>query len=124
LVLRHKIGNPLDLSTGFEKVETERNVTFDDDDVWFGPSKPYQLSEDKNNLLCINGRRLDSGALEYLEQRHYGFKLPDNKANVDYIIVDKFAVTVKEATDSNKEKNKILKRQHEKKNYYFPGYLP
>jgi len=105
-VLSHTEGEPFNVRT-FSPLPTEINVTFDGGDVWFIPGvRSVAPSGDLpgNDELGMVRRDTDQKWYEYMIGNFFGFKLPENKKNIDYIIVPKAEVEMvksKEDVDSH-----------------------
>ena len=106
----------------FSPLPTDNDVSFDKDDVWFVPGV-----DDRENAH-LNSVRLDSDSkwFEYMIGNFFGFKLPDNKKKIDYIIVPKAEVEMiksKEDVDSHiSESDKALRSvRRQGGGYWLPG---
>lgn len=123
-VYRHKKGDPFNIHRDFSVQATNRDVTFNLDDVWFLPPELAGLvnkSADQINRDTPEGWPTDL-------ERAIGFKLPDNKFDVDYIVVPFGLIKWKKVVEEQEpmeSADKIMRKIHEQnKGFYFPGKLP
>jgi len=95
-VLTHKAGESFNVQL-FSPVPTEIDVTFSKADVWFIPG----YVGDDESLAFVK----EDGAIawyEYMIGNFYGFRLPKNKKNVDFIIIPKAEVELLHSKDDVK----------------------
>jgi hypothetical protein len=126
----HHSGDELDLRSNFEVKTTEKDVTFGSDDIWFSPTHSCGPIP-----FVLNGRQLDGSAYNTLMKNYYGFHLPDNKLNIDKIIVKKtFVIPFEEAKnpmvkpdadESTVDAARRMERRlhREAGGFHFPGHL-
>jgi len=120
-VLTHTAGEAFNVRT-FSPSPTEIDVSFDKSDVWFIPGV---RNPEKDELIHVR-RDTDDKWYEYMVGNFFGFKLPQNKKNIDYIIVPKGEVEMiksKEDVDSHmSESDKTLRNvRGQAGGYWLPG---
>lgn len=154
-VWRHRAGLSLHANS-FEKAITDKEVTFDLSDVWYIPTndfvKDYPSPPELNNLLMPNELKasLDVWGTDW--SKTIGFKLPENKLGIDYLVVNfvnvrwssnssgtwkycgvcgnpennywTYCKCQSNIAKSNDASNIVRKTNQDSHNKYFPGYLP
>lgn len=124
-VYRHQKGDPFNIHRNFSIQATDRDVTFSLDDVWFLPPDIAEWLKQSPDQI---NRDTPEGWPKELE-RAIGFKLPDNKLNVDYIVVPFGLVQWRRVPETTTDKpdsaEKVMRKIHgQSKDFYFPGKLP
>lgn len=121
-VYRHQKGDPFNIHRNFSIQATDRDVTFTLDDVWF---LPPDLASWLNKTADQINRDTPEGWPADLV-RSIGFKIPENKLGVDYIVVP-FGLIKWQRIDESKPDSaeKVIRKIHgQSKDFYFPGKLP
>ena len=120
----------------FVPLETEIDVTFGIDDLWFKPGAAAAVAaarfvvmrgmNPKLDALDSLRRSVESDWFDYLMDNYYGFHLPNNKKEIDYIVVMKDRVEEvksKDDVDSHiSESDKALRKiRQQTGNHWMPG---
>jgi len=119
-VITHTKGASFDVRK-FMPLDTEVDVTFGENDVWFSPDK-ISMNED----FSSTEKDTPSEWFDFMLYNFYGFKLPENKKMIDYIIVEQHNVEmVKEKKDVDShisDSDKTLKKiQRQSGGFWGPG---
>ena len=120
VVLTHKQGACFDVRL-FSPEPTDKDVFFDEDDVWFMPGDT-SMGDEQLELVRDD---TDSSWFDYMVNESFGFKLPENKMQIDYIVAPKGGVEIVKSKDDVSshisESDKALRNiRRQTGNYSFP----
>ena len=93
--------------------DTEFEVTFGEDEIWFIPDAIDKLFKDANT----------EETWKVVENRCFGFKLPPNKTKIDYIIVKKKDVEVIKESGISEHKKIVRRLRRQGGEHWFQGSL-
>ena len=120
-VLTHREGTSFNVRN-FSPLPTDNDVSFDKEDVWFVPG----VDSREDAALASVCHDSAAGWFDYMIGNFFGFRLPENKKQIDYIIVPKAEVEMiksKEDIDSHiSESDKALRNvRRQGGGYWLPG---
>lgn len=82
-ILIHRADARFDLKKDWYWHITEKNISYTDDDVWFAPVYTFATRMEPKVLSIDN----DEDTFTFVKNNMYGFILPKNSRNIDFILV-------------------------------------